>query len=96
MTQAFSVLMGLVEAYTDLPRDQNWLKSKLSQPDNGWHYSVFFFSFSNIPMGIFFGTKFQHIPNIKYAVTVSFFFFPPRFYANCQIMLKDDFSQEWG
>ena len=46
-------------------------------------------------MGICFGTKIQHVPNIKYAVTVNFFFFF-RFYTNCQIMLEDDLSQEQG
>ena len=66
--------MGLVEAYTDLPRNQNWLKSKLSQPDNGWHYSVFFSVSVTFLWEYFFGTKIRHIPNIKYVVTVSFFF----------------------
>ena len=54
----------------------------------------FFLSLSNIPIGICFGTKIRHIPNIKYAMTANLFF--SRFYTNCQIMLEDDLSQEWG
>ena len=45
-------------------------------------------------MGICFSTKIQHVPNIKYAMTANFFF--SRFYTNCQIMLEDDLSLEWG
>lgn len=43
MTAVASVLMGLGGTYTDLlGNQQNWLESKLSQPEDGWHYSCFF------------------------------------------------------
>lgn len=43
MTENVSVLMGLVGVYADLLGNQeNWLKSKLSQHENGWHYSALF------------------------------------------------------
>lgn len=68
--------MGLVEAYTDLPRNQHWLKSKLSQPDNGWHYSVFFSVSATFLWEYFLVQRFDTSQTLSMLWLWAFFFFP--------------------
>lgn len=77
MTEVVSVFMGLVRAYTDLlGNQQNWLESKLSQPEDSWHYSVYFFTLSKVPVGIFLcyidSTRSKH--QVCYGCELYFFF----------------------
>lgn len=104
MTLAISVLLGLVGAYTDfLGNQQSWLKSKLSQPENGWYYSVLFlllvvvvFQSKQHSYGDMFWYKDATRPKRQVCFDCELFFFFSRFYTNFQIMLEDDLSQEWG